>query len=63
MVKGWGGFVGGSGFKSQWEQKIYLSKINDLFGGESLIMQESYLCIALLDEQGSCSYFYPEMQI
>ena len=26
MIKGWEGFVGGSRFKSQWGQKIYLSK-------------------------------------
>ena len=26
MVKGWGGFVGGSRFKFQWGQKIYLYK-------------------------------------
>ena len=26
MVKGGGGFVGGSRFKSQWGPKIYLSK-------------------------------------
>ena len=26
MVKGWGGFMGGSMFESQWEQKIYLKK-------------------------------------
>ena len=26
VVKGWGGFVGGFKFKSQWGQKIYLSK-------------------------------------
>lgn len=26
MVKGWGGFMGGSMFESQWEQKIYPKK-------------------------------------
>ena len=38
MVKGCGGFVGGSRFKFQWGQKIYLYKKKKVFHLRSMLL-------------------------